>query len=375
MKRIQNKIIIGLITLLAFGCSDTKNKASVNTEIDHRIKISKNQFAENGMTFTQMETKTFPVKVKVNGMIHVPPEHKADISSPMGGYIRKAPLIEGDIVKKGTFLVTLENPEFVTLQQNYMESKAQLSYLKAEYERHKIMRDENVISEKSFIKAQSDYNSIKAKYNGLKKQLQLLNISIGALESGKMTSTVNMYSPINGSVTKVNVNKGSYVSPATSILEIVDNTHIHVELSVFEKDILKIKKGQKITFSIPEASKQTYEAQVHLVGTMIEDNRTIKVHGHLLDDTVRFLPGMFVDADIITDAKSSKAILSNAIVEEDGKQIVLVLDEETKTDYYFTKKKIEIDNVSNGYSSLKQHTILKQGDKILNDGAFGLIGI
>ncbi|MEO1030112.1 MAG: efflux RND transporter periplasmic adaptor subunit [Bacteroidota bacterium] len=375
MKRIQNKIILGLITLLAIGCGEKENETSLKSETDNSIKISKQQFEENRMSFTQVEMKNFPVKVKVNGMIHVPPEHKADIGSPMGGYIRKIPLIEGDIVKKGAFLVTLENPEFVTLQQDYMESKAQLNYLKAEYERHKIMRDENVISEKSFIKAQSDYNAILAKYNGLKKQLQMLNISIKAVESGKMTSTINLYAPISGSVTKVNVNKGSYVSPATSILEIVDNTHIHVELSVFEKDILTIKKGQSIVFTIPEASNESYKAEVHLVGTMIEDNRTIKVHGHPLDDSVRFLPGMFVDAEIITNVKATKALISNAIVEEVGEQFVLVLDEETSTDYYFVKTKVMIDNVHSGYSSLKETSNLKQDDRLLNDGAFGLIGI
>ncbi|WP_299519587.1 efflux RND transporter periplasmic adaptor subunit [Winogradskyella sp.] len=372
---MQHKIILGLIALLSIGCGKKEDKAAEIMETDNRIKISKIQFEENKMSLTQMEMKDFPIKVKVNGMIHVPPENKADISSPMGGYVRKAPLIEGDIVKKGTFLVTLENPEYVTLQQNYMETKAQLSYLKAEFERHKIMKDENVISEKSYIKAESDYNSIKAKYNGLKTQLRLLNISINSVESGKITSTVNMYSPLRGSITKVNVNKGSYVSPATPILEIVDNSHIHLELSVFEKDILKIKKGQKITFSIPETSKQTYEAEVHLVGTIIEDNRTIKVHGHLLDNSVKLLPGMFVNAEIITDVSSADALPNNAVVEEDGEHFVLILNEETETDYYFIKTQVFTESANSGYTSLKENSNLKGEDKILNDGAFGLIGI
>ena len=345
------------------------------TNTDYRIKISKDQFEANKMTFTQLEMKSFPVKVEVNGMIDVPPENKVTISSPMGGYISKAPLIEGDIVKKGQFLVALENPEFVTIQQNYLEAKAQRGYLRAEYDRHKTMRDENITSEKQFIKAESEYNTIKARYNGLKKQLQMLNISIKALEGGDITSTINMYSPIDGSVTKVNINKGSYVSPATSILEIIDNEHTHLELSVFEKDILKIKKGQKIVFTVPEATDETYEAEVYLVGSIIEDNRTINVHGHPLDDSKRFLTGMFVDAEIITDSQSSIALLSNAIVEEENEHYILVLDEQTQTDYYFTKTNIEIENVNEGYTSIKQNSELKKEDKILNRGAFSLIGI
>ena len=375
MIRIKYLITLCLFMLISISCGKTEKESSQKLESDSRLKISKMQFEENKMTFAQLEMKNFPVTVKVNGMMHVPPENKVDISLPMGGYVKRAPLIEGDIVKKGTFLVTLENPEFVTLQQNYLEAKAQLNYLEADYERHKIMKAEKVISEKRFIKAQSDYNSVKAKHAGLKKQLQMLNISIGSVESGKMTSTVNLYSPISGSVTKVNINKGSYVSPATSMLEIVNNDHVHLELSVFEKDILKIKKGQKIYFSIPEASEESFEAEVHLVGSVIEDNRTIRVHGHPLDDTINFLPGMFVNAEIITDTKSANGLPNKAIIEEDGAHFVLILDEETTTDYYFIKTKVTIDNIDKGFSSIEENNSLKQGTQVLNDGAFSLIGI
>ena len=107
----------------------------------------------------------------------------------------------------------------------------------------------------------------------------MLHISIAQVEKGNISSTSSIFAPISGSITKINVTKGTYVSPASPILEIIDNTHIHLELSVFEKDIMKIKKGQPIQFQIPEASSDTFDAEVYLVGTSIGENRTIKVHG------------------------------------------------------------------------------------------------
>ncbi|MCA0131392.1 efflux RND transporter periplasmic adaptor subunit [Winogradskyella alexanderae] len=375
MKRIQHKVLVALIFLFAISCGKKENETSIVTKMDDGIKISKAQFEANKMTFTQIETKSFPLKIKVNGMIDVPPENKAIVNSPMGGYITRTPLLEGDTVAKGAFLVALENPDFVTLQQNYMETKAQLDYQRAEYDRHKTMREENVISEKSYIKAKSDYNAVKAKYNGLRKQLEMLNISVNAVESGKITSIINLYAPISGSITKVNVNKGTYVSPANSILEIINNEHIHLELSVFEKDILNVKKGQKITFTIPEASNQTYEAEVYLVGTTLDENRTIKVHGHPKDESVKFLTGMFVNAEILIASKSGNALLSDAIVEEDNNNFILVLDRETELDYYFTKRKIEIGLENDGFTEIKENKGLNPEDRILHQGAFGLIGI
>ncbi len=164
-------------------------------------------------------------------------------------------------------------------------------------------------------------------YTGFERQLQMLHISPTKVAEGTISSIVTIFAPISGSITKVNVTKGSYVSPATSILEIIDNEHVHLELSVFEKDIMAVKKGQEIDFKIPEASEEIFKANVYLVGAVMEENRTIKVHGHLKDESKNnFLTGMFVTADIITSSKSENAIPSQAVVFIEEVPYVLVLE-------------------------------------------------
>jgi cobalt-zinc-cadmium efflux system membrane fusion protein len=260
------------------------------------------------------------------------------------------------------------------MQQEYMEVKEQLNYLEAEFDRQKTMLEENITSQKNYLQAESSYKTAMAKYNGLRKQLTMLNISPSRVENGDITSIITLYAPIDGSITKVNVSKGTYVSPATSIMEIIDNAHIHLELSVFEKDIMKVKKGQKIAFKIPEASDKTYEAEVHLVGTTLNENRTIKVHGHPFDDSTHFLTGMFVNADIIVAESNAKVLPESTIVEIEGESYVLVLDETNDTDYFFNQVKVDIGNTVNGYTELKNNTAFKATDQLLVKGAFGLIG-
>jgi cobalt-zinc-cadmium efflux system membrane fusion protein len=307
-------------------------------------------------------------------MIDVPPENKAVVNSITGGYIKTIPLLVGDIVKKGQQLVTIENPEFVRMQQEYMEVKEQLNYLKSEYERQNKMFKEDIISQKVYLKAESQYKTANASYKGLKKQLSMLNINPRKVEEGQITSIVNIYAPISGSITKVNVSIGSYVSPTTLIVEIIDNDHVHIELFVFEKDIMTIKKEQKIIFSIPEASDKTYEAKVYLVGTAIEANRTIKVHGHPQDDSQHFLTGMFVNAEIITDNTIAMALPENAFVSLENDAYILVLDEEKDANFYFKQVKVEAVKTANGFTELKDFKALKKTDKVLVKGAFSLIG-
>ena len=369
------KIITFSIILTILGCGNSENEADSSIQqSDDRIIVSKDQFKQNNMVLGSLEEKAFPISIKVNGMVDVPPENKAVVNSITGGYIKTIPLLVGDIVKKGQRLLTIENPEFVRMQQEYMEVKEQLNYLKSEYERQNTMFKEDIISQKVYLKAESQYKTTNARYKGLKKQLSMLNINPTRVEEGSITSIVNIYAPISGSITKVNVSKGSYVSPTTLILEIIDNSHIHIELSLFEKDIMNIKKDQKVVFSIPEASDKSYQATVYLVGTSIQDNRTITVHAHPTDESQSFLTGMFANAEIITDNNTTIALPKSTLVESEDLYYALILDEENNANYYFKQIKINKGRTHDGFTEIKDNTLIKVTDKLLVNGAFSLIG-
>jgi len=376
MKRTIYTLFI-VYTLFLTSCRENKTAIpSVDETLseDGIISITKEQFNSSGMLLGKLREKAFPVMVQTNGMIDVPPENRAVVSAMMGGYIQQTPLLIGDIVKKGQLLVTVENPEFITLQQNYLEVKQQLIYLKAEYERQQTLKQENITSQKSFLKAESEYKTAKARYTGLKKQLMMLNISPEKVEQGNINTSVGIYAPISGSITQMNVTKGTYVSPASSILEIIDNDHIHIELSVFEKDIMRIRKGQPIQFQIPEASENTFKAEVYLIGTSIGKNRTIKVHGHLQKEQQKFLTGMFVDAAIITENSIARALPSEAIVEQEGKFFVLRNTTTSDSSYTFESLEIQPGNSVDGLTIVTDVSQFSDSDIFLTKGAFDIFG-
>jgi cobalt-zinc-cadmium efflux system membrane fusion protein len=379
MQKNIYRIVILFIFAIVLSCGDKEKQAiksgASEANTDNRIQVTQEQFDQNNMSLGQIKESEFPIMVTTSGMIDVPPENRAVVSATMGGYIKTTPLLIGDKVRKGQLLVTIENPEFVALQQEYMEVNGQLSYLKAEYERQQTMVAENISSQKSFLKAESDYKTGVAKYNGLKKQLGMLNISVEQVEKGIISSVASIYAPIAGSITSVNVSKGTFVSPATSIMEIINNDHIHLELSVFEKDIMKIKKGQLVEFRIPEASSDIYKAEVHLVGTSIDDNRTIKVHAHLEDETLtNFLTGMFVEASIITDSSTQMSLPTDAIGVIDDQSYVLLLDETKEGNYYFAQVPVKTQGSYQNMTALEKKTTFKQEAQFLTKGAFSLIG-
>lgn len=378
MKIYLTYLTVLIITFLTLSCgkSEIKSKDAngtdlkTETRVDKRlISVTKAQFQGENMKLVGLQDLPFPNLIKTTGIIDVPPNSKAIISAYAGGYIKNSPLLIGDKVKKGQALVTIENLEFIQMQQEYIEISEQLIYLRSEYERQKELFAENISSKKSFLKAESDYKITSAMQNGLHKKLQMLNINPTSVEEGNFTSVSTIYAPISGSITDVNISTGIYVSPADKIMEIVNTDHIHLELKVFEKDVLKIKKGQKVIFRIPESTNESFEGEIHLIGKSIDKNRTVQVHAHIDHDVKHnFIVGMFVESDIVIEDNSSKALPERAFIDVNDKNYVLILKSSDKDKYTFLKKELLVGENYNGFNKILDDNSLKDTDQFLLGG-------
>ena len=371
------KISIILISLLILSCrQNIKGDASANGVEDGEkdmIRVSLAQFEKNQMKLGSPVSSTFKVKVQVSGLIDVPPQNKVVISIPMGGYITQTSLLVGDRVKRGQVLATLENPEFISLQQKYLEVKEQLPYLKAEFDRHKTLYEENITSQKNYLKSEAEYKTALATYKGLNEQLKLINISTDKVEGGNLSSSTSIYTPIDGSISKMNITKGAYISPATEVMEIINTDHIHLELAVFEKDIMTVQEGQEIVFRIPEASGTYYQGSVYRVGRSVDENRRILVHGHIDNpEKFNFIKGMFVDAHIVTDTLNHMALPESAVVESGGGQYVLKLMSKNDDEFLFTPLAVEL--YEKGVIAVGPKELIGKEDQFLTSGAFSLLG-
>ena len=370
-----NKFILGAVVLLMTGCGKKTPPSSSAEESqgDELISITQEQFDLNDFALGNLEEQNIPETVVTNGMIDVPPQNEAIVSAIKGGFVRHTHLIVGEEIKEGQQMVILENPEYLDLQKEYLSIVNQLSYLEAEYKRKKTLYQENISSERNFLQAKSKFEMAKSSRTALKKELQLLNISPKAVESGKISSRRTIVAPISGDITKVNISKGSFISPSTNMFEIVNNNDIHLELMVYEKDILKVKEGQKIQFQIPETGSEIYKGEVHLVGTSIDKtNRTVEVHGHP-DDQAQFLRGMFVKAEIIVGMKKIMALPRQAVVERDGNYYALILQSKDEGNYEFAKVNIEPGRIYNDFIEINNHKDYKKDNVFLVKGAFDLI--
>jgi len=375
MKTYISKIALFLLIIatgIFISCESSKptekeiETAKVN---ETSINITLAQFESSKMKLGKISLQTVTEGIKINGFIDVPPSNKAKVSAIMGGFIKNSPLLVGSEVKKGQLLLTIENPDFIDIQQNYLEIIEQLAYLKSENDRQKILFEEKITSQKNYLKAESNYKSALALSNGLAQKLRLININPSSVKAGKIVSTIGIFAPISGSITAIYTNVGEFKNSSEVLLEIINNKHKHLELVVFEKDILDVKKGQPIRFSMPESSPKKYDGEVYLVGKSISDNRTIKVHGHLEDEKESYLVGMFVEAEIITNSAQKKVLPLGAILEDNDNFYVLVLNNKNEKFYQFEKIKVTIGFKNEDWVEVMENLGLN-GKEILLKGAF-----
>lgn len=369
-----------LTLVLAFSCGQQTDENAglevVTASAENgRIELTSEQFNTMNMVWGKLETDQFSEKITVQGAVRVPVESMQDVTTYYGGYVSGMELLEGQPVRKGEVLFYLENPEFILLQQNYLEAKSQLNYLLSEYERQKTLFAEKIASQKNYLKAEADYQSTRAKAESLKRQLGLLRINADELQPESIRSKIAIYSPIAGFVTEINAVPGAYVQPTDVPVRLISREHLHIELMVFEKDATTIKKGQVVEVRVPELSSEIFIAEVFMVGQSINDARQINVHADLKDESKESLlvPGMFVEGKIQKDPQEGIAVPQTAVIESEGKMYVLVLRDKKETGFSLEKIEVETGRMGNGKIELLPNPKLSATDQILVKGGFNLI--
>lgn len=306
----------------------------VNNEEVHMVQ---RQMDVMGIELGQFQSLNLSTTVKSNGKLELPPQNKASLSAVMGGRVKSILVLEGDYVKKGQTLATLEHPDFIEMQQQYMEANSALAFLDADYKRKKRLFEDSVTSEKAFQQAQAKYKGALAVSNGLKAKMKMLNMDLFLVERGDFATSIPVKSPINGYVRLIEINMGSYVEPQQEMFEIVDNEHIHIDLMVYEKDMDKVKKGQKVIFSLVSNSDSVFQGTIFAVGKSFEeeskallvhaeiDNKATDSSGNMHFAHSGLLPGMYVDARIVTNNETVRALPNDAIVSDGGLSYIFVL--------------------------------------------------
>ena len=368
-------------SLCFFQCTGPGTSESGGVEVEAGttsgpfLTVSERQFETMKMSWGSPKLEEFSEGISVQGMVKVPVEGIQEVSAYFGGYVSGLNKLEGEAVRKGEVLFYLESPEFVRLQQDFLEANSQLSYLESEFERQKTLYGEKISSQKNYLKAEADYQTTKAKAESLKRQLAMINVNTDQLKPENIRSKVPVLSPINGFVESIHLVQGSFLDVAGKAMTLISTEHMHMELVVFEKDAAHIHKGQKVMISIPDIPGKMLEAEVFVVGKSINNDRQINVHAHLVNEAeeTMLVPGMFLEAKLILDPKESWVVPVTSVVMSEGNSYVLVQREKTEAGYKLEKIQVQTGVTDENMIELLPNESFDANTVLLTKGGFNLL--
>lgn len=341
--RLRLKLYTGLLLVLVtifYSCKKSSEEAGDHEDThahaalaeQHRepankeVELNEAQYGASDIVLGTFEQKNLSEVINANGYTKLPPQNQADVSVFMSGIIKSIKVIEGQHVRAGETIATLESPELPKLQEAYLTSESNLEFLAAEYERQKTLSDENVNAKKAFQRTKAEFETEKARYRSLKRQLDLLHLA--GKSTGNISTTVPVTAPISGYITEVNIKIGSNVQPGNPLFSIVDNSKMHVDLLVYEKDLQKVKPGQTVRFVLTNQDNSEIQGKIFSVGKAFEnETKSVAVHADILNDKQILIPGMYVNALIDIGKNTVNALPADAVVKADGREFIFMLEE------------------------------------------------
>jgi len=366
---MKNIIFLSLILSLA-GCAGNKNadEALSAPENTNSVTLTDAQIKNAGIVTGEVTRKEISTILKLNGIVDVPPQNMVSISAPLGGYLKSTTLLPGMHITKGDVIAVMEDQQYIQLQQDYLTAKARIGFLENEYHRQKDLNSSQASSDKVFQQAEADYRSQQVLMAALAEKLRLAGINVDQLNEKNISRSVNIYSPINGYVSKVDVNIGKYMSPTEVLFELVNPADIHLALKVFEKDLDKLFMGQKLVAYTNNDPGKKYPCEILLIGKDLTIERNTDVHCHFETYDKSLIPGTYMNAEIEVKKNDAYTLPEDAVVRFENKNYVFI----KKRNNQFQMTEVNTGNTENGFIEILNAENFVSGELVIK-GAYSIL--
>jgi len=323
------KNLLLFFSFLAVSCQqNTKDPSEDKTSVSKFITIQPEQEKALGIMTSELKQSNFSDQIVVSGTIEAPPQSLYSVTAKTDAYIKKMNFYTGDKVNKGSVLCEIEHPKIIEWQKNYKQIFQKFTVLKKQFERGKALLEKQSISERDFDQLESDFKQMESEKESLEATFQMMGMNAAQLVNEPITKSIPIRSPINGIIGNIMVKPGQFISAENTLYEIIQPDHLHLELSVFISDLKSVAVGDEVEFSIP-GTNELKKAKVHLLApTVGTEERSAKIHAHLVDETEKLTPGTTVKATIYSKPTLQFVVPNSSVLQRNGKEFIISKEKE-----------------------------------------------
>lgn len=323
-------LLLPTLGLILLSCSSPQKQDNhEHDENEGKISLNKVQQDALGLRVNKLQKREMDQTITAMGNLQLAPTDKSKVLSYLGGYIKTIHAVEGDYVKRGQILATLENPKFINLQQEYIRAYNQWKYTEKAYIREKKLSNQKINASKDFQKTEAEYYSNLNNYKGLKIQLEMLGVQTSTIEKGNLQRTLKIKAPINGYVNSIAINLGTFIDEQTELFTISNTKKMHADVIVYEDNINFLEKGQKVDVAI--GKNRIISGVISSIAQAYEgEQKGIKVHIQLINPPSELVEGTYIKATIHGKAKNYFAVNDDAIVTMDNQNFIFIKETQQK---------------------------------------------
>ena len=360
--------------------AETSESENQEEEIDFQnIPLSEKQVKAVDLKMGEAQEREMDAMLHANGSLVLRAQDMGNVSSLMGGIVKNVYVKEGQMVSRGQVVATIENTDVVTLQREYYTAYKESEMARLELDRQKTLASAGAGIKKTLQMSEKNYKVAQANLLGTGRQLQQMGISTKEVAKGKFTTVFPLRAPISGTVSDMQASLGSYADMQTPLMKIRNNHAVECDLNVFEKDIAKVKVGDKVLVSLTNQPGVNVSGRVYGMNQYLnKGTKSVAVHVKLdAKRGAKLFEGMYVSGQIATGRQLCMTLPDKAIVSADGKQYVFALNQQHSKGgtYSFSRHEVTTGVSNNGYTEVALCKHLKKGQKIVTDNAFYLASL
>lgn len=362
-----------LLLLISCKGKTVETTAAEPAKSGNLIHLNAEQIKRAEIAWGPAEMKTINAVLPLTGELRIQPENRAVVSAPSDGFITSLRVRLNQPVRKGEIVATLRKPDLVDLQQSFLETRDRIHFLQSEFTRYNALREDDATAAKNVSKVKAELTAANTTGEMLAAKLKLYGIDTEGLTTNNVQSELKVTAPLGGVVTAIHLSNGSALQAGSAICEIADFSALHADLFVFEKDIMKVKPGQKLEVSFPGAPDKTLGATLFSIDRVIDpEKNAVRAHARIDNSAgMNLVDGAYCDARLALDqAAPMPALPSDAIVRDGLEEFILLLDHEQDGDAFFKPVKIQVLGSENGFTAFSTETPLPANTPIVRKGAY-----
>lgn len=388
---------LGWISLAAYGGTDkhddSSEKAGKRTQSTAQAKkpearLHEEEHGHDGETLIKMseaERRKHGIEVAtagpgkmgreliLPGEIVINTDKMAHIVPRVPGVVREVRKTLGDTVRQGEVMAVIESRELANAKAEYLSALEKVSLAEAKYVREETLWKKKISAEMDYLDARQAWAEAKITLRSEEQKLHALGFSHDYLKRlsqmpDEEFTRFEIVAPFDGTVIEKHITRGEVFKDETDVFQIADLSSVWVNVSVYQKDIQSVRKGQAVSISTGHdgnPARNPAKAEISFVSPLVkEETRTAFARVILPNPSGQWRPGMFVNVKVTVEEFSVPVMIPKSAIQTMEEKSVIFVEEGDG----FEPRPVKVGRATNGEVEILSG--LSSGERLVVKGAF-----